>query len=157
MSNPRRELGLKLDGITRLRLSDKTTKVCWLFTYCAIVLASKNPKMVFLELTRSVTDLTRKIGWPERIGERPIIDLIINDDIFQIEIISTGEVIRGKRLLGRLDWNGHYYIEIYPEYYPFIKNIRRWCADQLREISGRVDHEPEGFSVVGGARKILGV
>lgn len=121
-----------------------------------MAMASKNPKMVFLELAKVAADLARKIEWTEKIGERSMIDLIINDDLFQVEIISTGEVIKGKRFLSRLDWTGHYYIEIYPEYYLFIKYIRRWCVDQLRDITSDIDTEQRGFTLPGRIKRVVG-
>ena len=157
MRRANRELGLKLERIGRIRLSDKIGKVCWLFSYCVMAMASKNPKMVFLELAKVADDLAGKMGWPDGIGERSIIDLIINDDLFQVEIIATGEIVKGKRPLSRLDWNGHYYIEIYPEYYPFIKYTRRWCILQLRDITSIIETEERGFPLHGRIKKVIGI
>lgn len=157
MRRTNREIGLKLERIGRLRRLDKIGKVCWLFSYCVMAMASKNPKMVFLELANVAADLARKIELMDKIGERSMIDLIINDDLFQVEIISTGKVVKGKRFLSRLDWNGHYYIEIYPEYYPFIKYIRKWCLEQLRDITNSIDNEARGFNLPGKIRRVVGV
>ncbi|MEK7871459.1 MAG: hypothetical protein AAB244_03680 [Nitrospirota bacterium] len=157
MRHANRELGLKLERIGTLKRSEKIGKVCWLFSYCLMAMASKNPKMVFLELAKVTADLARKIGWTENIGERSIIDLIFNGDLFQVEIISTGEVIRGKKALSSLDWNGHYYIEIYPEYFPFVKYIRKWCVNEMREITSEIDTDQKGVAIPRKFKKAVGV
>lgn len=157
MRRANRELGLVLERIGRLRRPDKIGKVCWLFSYCVMAMASKNPKMVFLELAKVAADLTRKIEWFGSSAERSMIDLVMNDDLFQVEVISTGEVVKGRRFLSRLDWNGHYYIEIYPEYYPYIKYIRKWCVEQLRDIASSVDTGRRKFALPEKIKKVVGI